>query len=445
LSPFDLRQCVEDSLDLFAARALEKRIELACVIGADVPAEVVGDAARLRQVLVNLIANALKFTERGEVVVSVEAEPAGERRRLRFAVKDTGIGISPGGMERLFKSFSQVDASTTRRFGGTGLGLAISKRLVEVMGGAIQAESAPGKGSTFSFSVLVDVPANALSMPQLTLPELAEKRLLVVDDNATNRRVIGGLAQGWGMQIVEFASGREALDWLRTGETCDAGVIDMRMPEMDGEQLAQAIHALPHVAGLPLVLLTSVGRAGLSPDFVHTLAKPIKAGALKTAVRMSLRRQTIVTRSSEPFPSSVIDSTLGQRCPLRLLIAEDNIVNQRVASLLLERLGYQPTTVVNGKEAVAAIANGGFDAILMDVEMPELDGCEATRRIRMISRSTTRPWIIALTAGATPADRERAMGSGMNDFLTKPVRTESLMAALERGYAGLNGSAPTPN
>jgi PAS domain S-box-containing protein len=439
-SPFDLRQCMEDSLDLFAARAVEKKIELICRMGPEVPRDVIGDAARLRQILVNLIGNALKFTDRGEILVSVEGETVDSRQRLNFAVRDTGIGIAPDGMARLFKSFSQVDASTTRRFGGTGLGLAISKRLVEAMDGAIAAESEPGKGSTFRFSILVDVHPDTDALAQFTLPELTKRRLLVVDDNATNLHVLGGLARSWGMEVHEAGSAREALDWLGGNGGCDVAVLDLQMPGTDGEQLALEIHRQPEQAGLPLVLLTALGRPSGNAEFVQVLTKPVKADPLRLAIRACLRRQAGGPKSRDPFPVTGIDSTLGQRCPLRLLIAEDNAVNRRVASLLLERLGYRPTTVVNGLEAVTAIANGNYDAILMDVEMPELDGCEATRRIRTLTRSTTRPWIIALTAGATQAHRERAMGSGMNDFLTKPVRTESISAALERAHGGLNGS-----
>ena len=308
VSPFDLRQCIVDALDLFAARALAKKIELAYVIGKGVPAHVRGDATRLRQIFVNLLGNAVKFTPSGQVVVTADlaAEPdPGGRQRLKFAVRDTGIGIPAAGMDRLFKAFSQVDASTTRRFGGTGLGLAISQRLTELMGGSIWAESREGHGSTFHFTVLLE-------------PE----RAAVAD----------------------------------------------AMPALPGPQ--------------------------------H-------------------------------------DAMLGSRCPLRLLVAEDNPVNQRVATLLLQRLGYRATTVSNGLEAFAATEMADFDVVLMDVEMPELDGCEATRRIRQRVGAATRPWIIALTAGAMQNDRERAFAAGMNDFLTKPVRTDALSAALVRAHTAL--------
>jgi PAS domain S-box-containing protein len=439
VAPFDLRQCIEDSLDLFAGRALEKKIELVCLMDPGVATHVAGDATRVRQVLVNLLGNALKFTEKGEVVVTVDAEPLGRQQRVRVSVEDTGIGIPPEGMDRLFKSFSQVDASTTRRFGGTGLGLAISKRLVEIMGGRMWAESVPGKGSTFTFTAVVDtLPAPATKPDAAQMPELKERRLLVVDDNATNRRVISGLAANWGMIVREAGSAREALAMLEADGRCDVAVLDMHMPEMDGEELAEAIHARANHATLPLILLTSLGRQTRSPEFAQALAKPIKSGALRSALRAGLRRQPVSGNSATPFLPAAIDASVGQRFPLRLLVAEDNPVNQRVASLLLQRLGYAATVVANGLEALKAVEEADYDAILMDVEMPELDGCEATRRIRESRGTKTRPWIIALTAGAMQSDRERALKSGMNDFLTKPVRTDALSAALERAHQGLN-------
>jgi signal transduction histidine kinase/DNA-binding response OmpR family regulator len=462
-APFDLRQCVEDALDLFAGRAVEKNIELVHRIAPDVPTHVAGDATRLRQVLVNLLGNAVKFTEKGEVMLSVGLAPEngretapsmpqegvatearGERSdtkrcKLLFSVRDTGIGIAPEGMARLFKSFSQVDASTTRRFGGTGLGLAISRRLADLMGGTMWAESEPGKGSTFYFTVMLEPQPPGPDDREEAPPELKERHLLVVDDNATNRRVVSELAIGWGMRVTQAASAREALQQIEAGSEFDVALLDMHMPEMDGEELAGAIHARPGGEAIPLLLLTSLGRRPRSAEFTQTLAKPIKVEALRSALRASLRRQKSTGRSQAPFPVPLHDATLGQRCPLRLLVAEDNVVNQRVATLLLQRLGYNATVVVNGLEALHAIETADYDAILMDVEMPELDGCEATRRIRARIGSSTRPWIIALTAGAMQSDRERALGSGMNDFLTKPVRTDALSAALERAHAGLNG------
>ncbi|HUR56319.1 MAG TPA: response regulator, partial [Opitutaceae bacterium] len=439
VTAFELGQCIEDALDLFSARALEKKIELIYAMGPSVPARVAGDVTRVRQVLVNLLGNAVKFTETGEVVVKVDAEPADGRQRLRFAIKDTGIGIAPAGMERLFKSFSQVDASTTRRFGGTGLGLAISKRLVEVMGGEISAESVPGGGSTFRFSVLVDpAPQSDQFDLHAAQPAVAGRTLLVVDDNVTNRQYVAAMAHRWGMTVRQAGHPRAALADLAADPRCDVVVIDMHMPELNGEQLAAAIREFPAARSIPLVLLTPVGRRVRRPNFAHTLSKPVRPESLLTALRECVRTEGAAAGPKAAL-ASVHDSTLGSRCPLRLLVAEDNAVNQRVASLLLQRLGFRSTTVANGLEVLAAVEMADYDAILMDVEMPELDGCEATRRIRAVMGSPTRPWIIALTAGAMQDDRERALAAGMNDFLTKPVRSEALSDALARGYAALAG------
>jgi CheY-like chemotaxis protein len=266
--------------------------------------------------------------------------------------------------------------------------------------------------------------------------------MLMVDDNETCRLLVADLASHWGMTVREAASGAEALELLAADGGCDVGMIDLHMPEMDGEQLAQRIHKLPGGGNIPLVLLTSMGRRVRSSEFAQILAKPIKAEALRAVIQASLRRQCSTGKSRAPFPSPTHDSALGQRCPLRLLIAEDNAVNQRVASLLLQRLGYRATTVANGTEAFAALQIAEYDAILMDIEMPELDGCEATRQIRAMGASPKRPWIIALTAGALDTDRERAIRAGMNDFLIKPVRTEALSAALERAHLGVNADDP---
>jgi two-component system, sensor histidine kinase and response regulator len=456
VTPFDLRECVEDALDLFAARAAEKKIELVCLVEPGVTPVIAGDATRLRQILVNLVGNALKFTETGEVLVTVgmetganpdaRATPAPEteaksssRLRLRFVVKDTGIGIRPEGMNRLFKSFSQVDASTTRRFGGTGLGLAISKRLAELMGGTMWAESKPGEGATFHFTVAVDVPADYVPPgPNDRPPELVGRKLLVVDDNPNTRRLIAALTSAWGMSVVEAGSGREALDLLEGDGRFDAAGSDLQMPEMDGERLATSIRSLPARTALPLVLLTVPGGPPRGAAFAQALSKPIKADALRVALRACLRSS--VSAEIKPAVSPGYDATLGRRCPLRLLVAEDNPVNQRVAGLILQRLGYRATIVANGLEAIAALEIADYDVILMDIEMPELDGCEATRRIRGARTSTQRPWIVALTAGAMLGDRERALAAGMNDFLTKPVRTEALSTALTRAHAGLYGT-----
>ncbi len=437
VTSFDLRESIEDALDLFAAKAMEKKLELLYLMGPEVPAEVEGDATRLRQILVNLVGNAIKFTDKGEVIVTVEAEPINGRTRLHFGIKDTGIGIPPEGMSRLFKSFSQVDASTTRRFGGTGLGLAISRRLAELMGGTMWAESTPGEGATFHFTAMVDArPQLVHHSLQRSHPDLKGKKLLVVDDHEPNRRFVCTLAVAWGMTVREAATAREALQLLDQDTACDLAVLDMHMPEMDGAQLAAEIHRRPACAQLPLLLLTSLGERPRSPEFRLCMAKPIRAASLFKSIRECLQAEP--KRAALPPAPPTYDSTLGRRCPLRILIAEDNPVNQKVANLMLRRLGYQAVTVANGLEVLTALQQQEFDFILMDIEMPELDGCEATRRIRAANGNATSPWIVALTAGVMQHDRERVFAAGLNDYLAKPVHSDALSAALVKGYVALN-------
>ncbi|MDP3070747.1 MAG: PAS domain S-box protein [Opitutaceae bacterium] len=438
VTEFSLRQAVEDALDLFAARALEKNIELACIIGPGVPTRIAADVTRLRQIIVNLLSNALKFTATGEVLLTVEIESEGGQQRLKFAVKDTGIGISPEGMARLFKSFSQVDVSTTRRYGGTGLGLAISRKLVELMGGTMWVESQLGEGSTFSFTMAMN-PVQAAPAPANL--EFKGRRLLIVDDHATNRRVLSSHATAWGMIVEEATSAAAALTLLATDRECDIAVIDADLPEMAGDEFVRALREIPGRRSPRLVLLTALGHTPIDAVIAQTVAKPIKAETLRAAIAAALRDQPISVRTRAPFAPPSHDPELALRCPLKLLVAEDNAVNQRVAMLLLQRLGYQATLVGNGLEAVAAAGSEDYDAILMDVEMPLLDGSEATRKIRELRGSPTRPWIIALTAGAMQGDRERCLSAGMNDFLSKPVRPNALSDALERAHAGVTASS----
>ncbi len=437
VTEFELRQPVEDALDLFAGRAFEKKIELACLIGAGVPARIATDSTRLRQIIMNLLSNAVKFTATGEVLLTVESESVDGQLRLKFAVKDSGIGISPEGMARLFKSFSQVDASTTRRYGGTGLGLAISRRLTELMGGTMWAESKPGEGSTFCFTILAK---SAQAAPVRSNQELKGRQLLIVDDNPTNRRVVSSHATAWGMIVEEAASAEAALALLATARECDVAVVDAGLPEMANGELARVLRNLTGRRPPQLVLLTAPDYTAL--DVAPTVAKPIKAEALRAALTAALRDQSITVRTRAPFAAPSYDPQLARRCPLKLLVVEDNPVNQRVATLLLQRLGYQAAVAANGVEAVTAASAEDFDAILMDVEMPELDGCQASQKIRALHGSPSRPWIIALTAGAMQGDRERCLLAGMNDFLTKPVRPKALSDALERAHAELNPPDP---
>jgi len=428
--PFELRECVERALEIVAPRAWEKGIELGCLIDEDAPAGILGDAARVRQVLLNLLSNAVKFTEEGEVVVLVDTEAAARGTvRLEFAVRDTGIGIPPDRMDRLFTSFSQVDASTTRRYGGTGLGLAISKRLVELMGGTIRAESEEGRGSTFCITLTVE-PAELPTRPAAdeTLTQLLGKRVLVVDDNATNREIVTRHARAWRMEPVAVESGAEALALIDGGERFDVAVLDMMMPRMDGVELAREIRRRRSRRELALLLLTSLGRlprAGASGEFDAQLAKPLRASQLYNALVRLLAQDEGPGSAAEPERPGTAGPSL------QILLAEDNAVNQKVALRLLERLGYTADVALNGFEAIEALERRRYDVVLMDVQMPELDGLDASRRI-CERWPDTRPRIIAMTANALPEDREACFAAGMDDYVAKPIRPDLLAEALKR-------------
>jgi signal transduction histidine kinase/DNA-binding response OmpR family regulator len=433
--PFDLRECVESALDLLAPRATEKQLELAYLIEDDVPLTQVGDVTRLRQIVVNLLSNAVKFTEVGEVVVTVAAQIHEDQRYvMHVAVRDTGIGIPTDRMGRLFQAFSQADTSTTRHYGGTGLGLAISKRLCELMGGTMWVESQAGEGSVFHFTFTAAAAASQVrTYLRGAVPQLSGKRLLVVDDNATNRRILTLQAQSWGMEVQAAASGAEALDWIRRGDAFDIAVLDMQMPGMDGVQLADAIRACRSAQELPCILLTSLGKRGEDRDsskFAVGLSKPIKASQLYDAL-IGIVDVSVTHPTSVP-PRPKIDSRMAERLPLRLLLAEDNVVNQKVALLMLRRLGYRADVVGNGLEVLDALERQPYDLVLMDVQMPELDGLETTRRICRDWPPAQRPRIIAMTANAILGDRELCLDAGMDDYISKPVRIEELIRALER-------------
>ncbi|MEG3895021.1 MULTISPECIES: response regulator [unclassified Microcoleus] len=563
--PFDIRTCIEESLDLVAAAAAQKKLELGYLIDRAVPTTAIGDSTRLRQILINLLSNAVKFTEAGEVVVSVTAkkislsaanakEPPeindellaiNQVYEIQFAVKDTGIGIPNDRMDRLFKSFSQVDSSTSRHYGGTGLGLAISKRLAEMMGGRMWVESmgnlagnppadfiatvfdvewgesceiaekyCSGKsllsskpigpnltsvGSTFYFSTIVSgsnssLPVN-LSNSQ---PELAGKRVLIVDDNATNRQILTLQAQSWGMVARASASARLALDWLAAKEVFDLAVLDMQMPEMDGLALAAQIRQYPDCEKLPLVMLTSIGRqeintAAIEVDFAAFLNTPIKQSQLYNVLINIFGEQPTeirVQRSSGPFLQSI--PVLALHLPLRILLADDHLVNQKVALQILQRMGYRADVAGNGIEVLEALRRQPYDVVLMDVQMPEMDGLEATRRIReqfsedftlenptgesevsatneqsqnrksqienptltdeesnnrkskIQNLKSTRPWIVAMTANAMQGDREECMAAGMDDYLSKPIEIEELVRALSACNSRSNGEFDRP-
>ncbi|HRE08332.1 MAG TPA: response regulator, partial [Opitutaceae bacterium] len=458
---FSLRECVEGALDLMSPKAAEKHLDLLCEIADDAPGRVRGDPARLRQIIVNLLGNALKFTEQGEVEVRVTAESldqdpagggdswplfrAGDRLRLVFAVRDTGIGISAEGQTRLFQSFSQVDASTTRRFGGSGLGLAISKRLAEMMEGRMWVDSEEGRGSTFWFSVVVESVTRQLGGP-VGAGALQGRRLLVVDDNATNRRILMRYSDHWGMNTRAVASGTEALVELRNGAHFDVAVLDMQMPEMDGVTLALEMRKLPEGANLPLVMLSSLGQreAALHANlFAAGLTKPAKPALLFETLARVINGKPGRTLSpvavTRPLSSAAVTTPPRSE---RILVAEDNRVNQKVALSILAKLGFRADVAANGLEVLEAVRRQRYDIILMDVQMPEMDGLEASRRLQvLLPARAERPWIIALTANAMQGDREVCLAAGMDDYLSKPIKGDELAAALDRVAPALNAVA----
>jgi signal transduction histidine kinase/CheY-like chemotaxis protein/tetratricopeptide (TPR) repeat protein len=431
--PFDLRECVESALDLVGTRAAQKQLDIAYLFEGDVPPVVKGDVTRLRQILLNLLANAVKFTERGEVVLTVSAIGSGAAARLAFAVRDSGIGLSAEAIGRLFQKFSQGDASTTRKYGGTGLGLAISKRLAELMGGTMSVESAgPGRGATFTFTIK----APAATLPPQgrrefigAQPGLSGRRLLVVDDNATNRRVLSLQAAKWGMVPRDAASPAEALRCVAEGQDYDVAILDMHMPEMDGLTLAR--HIRERNPALPLVLFSSLGRkeAGDTEGlFSAYLAKPLRQSQLFDTL------VTLLAQDAAPKAAAIakprLDGGMAARHPLRILLAEDNVVNQKLAIRLLQQMGYRADLASNGVEAVECIQRQTYDVVLMDVQMPEMDGLEAAKAITARWSAGQRPRIVAMTANAMQGDRELCIAAGMDDYVTKPIRVDQLVEAL---------------
>ncbi len=446
--PFDLRECVESALELLATKATEKGLDLAYLIESGTPETVAGDVTRLRQILINLLNNAVKFTEHGEVVIAVAGEPLTKEKEgeqadvyeLHFAVRDTGIGIAQDRMDRLFQSFSQVDASTTRRYGGTGLGLVISKRLSELMGGQMWVESKEGVGTTFHFTIQAEaVPDVTYRYLHEVQPQLDGKRVLIVDDSSINRRILTLQVDSWGMLPTATASPIQALDWIRRGDPFDVAILDMQMPEMDGLMLAAEIRQVRDARALPLVMLTSLGgreavqEADLEGvEIAAFMTKPIKPSQLFEALLTVLAGQPTKVRRQEATKESRFDANMGQRFPLRILLAEDHATNQKLALMLLKRLGYRADVAANGLEVIEALERQVYDVVLMDVQMPEMDGLEATRHIRRQWPGEQGPHIIAMTANAMEGDREACLAAGMNDYVSKPIRVEALVEALSR-------------
>ncbi len=452
--PFELHTCIEEALDLLAPKAAEKNLDLSYVVDDAIPKILVSDVTRLRQILVNLVGNAVKFTNQGEVVLEVKqasrasraAQPTqkydteflrhSEEWLLHFAVRDTGIGIPLDKQGRLFKSFQQVDASTTRHYGGTGLGLAISKRLAELLGGKIWVDSDAGKGSTFHFTILARAGAGgALPVWQGPQPQLAGKRLLLVEDNLTNQRIVSSRGAQWGVTVEVAANGREALRLLAKGKPFDALILDLQLPDTDGLVLAEEIRRQTTGRDLPLLLLSSArlrgddtrpAEAGVSV-YVH---KPIRPAQLLDALCRAMSVQ--LQREKRAPASPTLDPNLARRLPLRLLLADDNPINQKVGLSVLQKLGYRADLANNGLEVLKALEQKAYDILFLDVQMPEMDGLEAAKQICQRWSPDRRPCIVAMTGNALLGDREKCLAAGMDDYISKPVRVGELQTAIER-------------
>ncbi len=455
---FEVRDCLETAIDLLTNEASTKGLDLAYIVEGELPEALVGDVTRLRQILINLLGNAIKFTDKGEVVLSVTSRPLsaadGEQyaqasgepwHEFHFVVRDTGIGIPADRMDRLFQSFSQVDASTARRYGGTGLGLVISKRFCELMGGTMWAESAgiPGQGTQCHFTIRAQsAPSTEHTYLHETQSQLTGKRVLIVDDSATNRRILTLQTQSWGMVPRDTESPEQALEWLRQGERFAVALLDMEMPEMDGRALASEIRKLPGAQNkneLPLVMLSSLSERETvrrlddeEAQFSGILAKPIKPSQLFNSLIDIFGDDTLRENRRVSEAKSLFNRNMGEEVPLRILLAEDNAINQKLGLRLLERLGYRADVAANGFETLDALRRQPYDVVLMDVQMPDMDGLEATRRIVKGWPSDKRPRIIAMTANAMQGDREMCLEAGMDDYISKPIRTEKLIESLSR-------------
>ncbi|MEO0942300.1 MAG: response regulator, partial [Cyanobacteria bacterium J06642_12] len=440
--PFAIEQCIEDTLDLLAPLAAKKGLEVIAMIPPDIPAYVVGDVTRLRQILVNLVGNAIKFTERGEVTLSLDVRERQKTRELQdktgeldlaFSVRDTGIGIPIDRQHRLFKAFSQTDASTTRQYGGSGLGLAICKRLCELMGGSIGVDSELGRGSTFHFTLRTRTDSSAMAGAMHESPESLGQRVLIVDDSDTSRTALATRLQRYGLDVETASSGAEAIAILQKNcDPFDLALIDRDMPEMGGTELARQIQQIPEHEPTPLVVMVSVEAQTLTSRelFVSQLTKPIKRIHL-AALLDTILKTGFALDFFDPKPAWNVRQP-GQSPPLSILLVEDHSINQKVACLMLEKLGYRADIANNGLEAIEAVSRQHYDVLLMDIYMPEMDGLEATRQIRDRVSTPKQPWIVAMTASAQAEFRERCIADGMNDFVSKPIQLDQLARAIGR-------------
>jgi signal transduction histidine kinase/ligand-binding sensor domain-containing protein/DNA-binding response OmpR family regulator len=430
---FNLRNCIEEVLDVFSTKAAHAGLDLIYQIDNDIPPQIIGDVTRLRQILINLVGNAIKFTEQGEVFICVQLFQSEKKAdiELRFEVRDTGIGIAPDKLGRLFKAFSQVDSSTTRKYGGTGLGLVICEKLIALMGGKVEVESEQGKGSIFRFNIRTKAGVQPIQASlHLNSEDLERKRILVVDDNLTNRNILRIQLEHWNLEPVLASSGRQALHILSNQIGIDLVLTDMHMPDMDGIELARSI--LEQYPNLPIMLLSSIGDE-LSKSrremFQAVLTKPIKQNILYKHIFQNFGKKINILPNEQNAFQGFPDN-FSAKYPMKILLAEDNLINQQLAMIILGKLGYLPDIAENGREVLDKMRSKSYDIILMDVQMPLMDGLEASRIIRQ--QMEIQPVIIAMTANAMEGDKEECILAGMNDYLSKPIKVEELVNKLEK-------------
>lgn len=432
-SSFELRKCIEEALDIYAIKAIEKGIDLLYMLQPEAPPFLIGDMKRLRQVLGNLINNAIKFTDEGEIFISVEKKSqTNEYCELLFSVKDSGIGIQKEKLSLIFEAFTQGESFVSRRYGGTGLGLAIARHMVGLMGGKIWAESTPGKGATFFFTVklkIADTPTTKLYI-RGQIPELRGSRVLIVDSDQTSRQIFTVQFEAWGMKAFTASSAKEAIRIIDNEDTYfDLGILDMQASGSNGIELAQTIREIPFKGDMPFILVSSVGKVNDLPKglFDAQLTKPVKLTDLFELVLSVMsenrnRKKNIADHS--------VDKKLSDKLPLSILLAEDNFTNQELVVTLMRKMGYAIDAVENGRKALEIMEHKSFDIILMDVQMPVMNGLEATQAIIEKYPEDVRPHIIAITANAMPGDRERFLEAGMVDYLSKPIRFKDVQDVL---------------
>jgi CheY-like chemotaxis protein len=430
---FDLRGCIEECLDTVATRAADKNIELGYSFENNISSKIIADEVRFRQVLVNLLSNAVKFTDNGEVIVSISSQLKDNHScMLHFSVRDTGIGVPVERQNQLFQSFTQVDASTTRRYGGTGLGLAICKQLVDLMSGQIWMESTgiPGEGSIFHFTVQVELSEEKILTTDID--GLLDKRVLIVDDNKANRDILKQQLKTFGMQSVSTESGILALELLREGINFDLAVLDYHMPLMDGVELASEIKKIQSCSKIQLILLSSYAYNDRKTDFSNfdaVLTKPVKLAQLYKTLSAVLRPYSKEIKKTE-LNIQHFDNEIGMKYPLRILLAEDNFSNQKVAVTMLEKIGYKPDTAINGNEVLEKVKNNVYDLIFMDIQMPQMDGVTATMEIKKQLPPERTPRIIAVTANSMKEDHEKYLEAGLDDCIIKPFRVQNLIEVI---------------